>query len=151
MDITTRLATLSDLDDLTRIENRAFDEEKYFLNSRRNYRHYLTRGNVKVIVALADDQVVGSAVLFFRSTSQFGRFYSLAVDPDFQGGAVGKILFQAAEDYCRSRTMKGMILEIREDNDRLCNRYIESGYKRSGEVRDYYPDRARCFKFRKYF
>lgn len=146
-----RLATLADLDGLCAVEQAAFDPAHYPLTSRRMFRHMLTKGNVDILIACEGKRVVGSAVIFYRSTSKFGRFYSLAVHPEFQGQSVGRMLFEGVEKHIAKRKFKGILCEIRADNDKLYQRYTSIGYKPLHRLKDYYPDGSEGIKMRKIF
>lgn len=151
MTIKIRLASLSDLNGLCKVEAESFDTTKYHTSSRRQFRHLLTKGQADILVAVNGDDVVGSAVIFYRSTSRFGRFYSLAVRPDFQGGSIGKDLFAAVEKRIKDKGLSGILLEIRGDNAKLLERYIALGYVRTGSLPAYYADGCDGIKMRKTF
>ncbi|MEZ6047487.1 MAG: GNAT family N-acetyltransferase [Planctomycetaceae bacterium] len=155
MTVAIRAANLSDLESLQRIETAAFSSEKYPLTSQAQFQRLLNKAkNIELFVATRRSEVVGYILLFYRSNSQWGRLYSIAVHPDSQGSDVGKRLFDFAEQRILKRKLKGLTLEIREDNQRHFERYLKRGYVQVAEVSDYYPDgaaaikRAKCFRKR---
>ena len=154
MNDTIRCATVEDLDELVRIEQAAFDPRYYPITCRRQFRYLLTQGQATLLVAdhiVADHShgLSGLAVLLWRKTSAFGRLYSIAVDPAFQGGAIGKALFLAAEQTCRQHQRDGMVLEIRADNSGHQQRYLRSGYCLIKRLTAYYPDGMDGLKMKK--
>ncbi|MCA9040597.1 MAG: GNAT family N-acetyltransferase [Planctomycetaceae bacterium] len=150
MSVRIRAAKLSDLDSLVQIEGEAFSPAKYPLTSRSQFRYFLTRAvNVELFVATGGKDVVGYILLFYRVNSAWGRLYSIAVQPQFQGGEVGKRLFEFAEQRARMRKLRGMLLEIRADNRKHLRRYQQLGYQLVSTVPDYYPDGFAALKLRK--
>ncbi|QDU81253.1 ribosomal-protein-alanine N-acetyltransferase [Polystyrenella longa] len=148
--LTLRAARINDLDDLLQIESESFSTESYPLTSRRQFRYLLTKAkNVELFVACLDKNVVGYGLLFFRKNSFWGRLYSISVRPEYQGGAVGKQLFERAEQRIRKRKQKGMLLEIRADNQKHLKRYLGLGYQLIDTIPDYYPDGSAALKLRK--
>lgn len=146
-----RLANEQDAAALAALEARAFDPAYYHLMSSNQYRHLLTKGNADILVTERNGMLCGALILLYRANSAFGRMYSIAVDPDFQGGEVGKALFEAMEAHVREKGMRGVLLEIRDDNIRHYERYIRLGYAENGRVADYYPDGHGCIKMKKIF
>ncbi|MCB1652011.1 MAG: GNAT family N-acetyltransferase [Alphaproteobacteria bacterium] len=151
MAVIIRRAQTSDISDLTRIETRTFDPEKYHLTSRANLRHLLNKGNAELWLAFKDKTPCGMTILLFRKNMSWGRLYSIAVLPEFQGGDIGKKLFEHAENTIKAKKLRGMILEIRADNTRHKERYLKRGYTLWGQTPNYYPDGAPCIKLKKTF
>lgn len=149
MNYSIRPANKQDTDSLWKLEQKAFNPDIYHLMSQRSYNRLLSDGRADILVAVDEnDRILGSVVLLYRKNSSIGRLYSISVDPVFQGGAIGKCLWVAAEDMVRKRGKKALVLEIRDDDKRL-GRYEAIGYKKTGEVKSYYPDGAACYKLRK--
>lgn len=146
-----RPATIHDIDALCALEQRAFSADKYHLMKRAQYRHLLTKGNADLIVALDGEKLCGMVMLLYRAGGKMARMYSIAVDPDYQGGEVGKKLFEAAQGQVSEKGLQGMIIEIRTDNQRHLERYQKHGYKIDRQVADYYPDGSPCYKLKKIF
>ncbi len=144
-----RLATLDDVNDLSLLETRVFDPQFYHLMHRSQFLHLLTKGHADILIAEQNAVICGMLIILYRTTSQLGRMYSIAVDPDYQGGEVGKRLFDFMEEHLKKRNMKGVILEIRAENTPHLERYKKRGYCVSGSVPDYYPDGSSCLKLKK--
>lgn len=149
-DITLRMATYDDVAALADLEKRAFRPDLYdSLNTPRTLRYLIGKANALLIVAELGGRVAGYAQITFKSNSDKARFYSLAVDPDFQGAGVGTALFSAVETVCRTAGARTLLLEIREDNDTLRNRYAKLGYAPYRTVADYYVDGAAAIKMQR--
>lgn len=86
-------ASLKDLESLVSIENQCFDHTKYPLMSKVSFKNLLLKGNALIKIACIGKIVCGMSVIFFRKNSYYGRLYSIAVLPDYQGKDLGKKLF----------------------------------------------------------
>ena len=145
-------ASPADLDRLAAIEAAAFDPARYEAMRRRQFRRHIGSPSAVLLVARDDrGAAVGYALGFAKANTGYLRFYSLAVDPTFQGGHVGAELFQALEEAARRRGSRGVQCEIREDNQRLLERYLRLGYQVYKTVGDYYPDGVGCIKMKRDF
>lgn len=147
-------ASLEDAPALERLEQRAFAPELYHRMRRSQFARLLQKGNADILVARDIEGaggIIGAVVILYRRTSFMGRLYSIAVDPDYQGGAAGKMLFDAMEKRVIEKGLRGVMIEIRADNHRHLERYLNRGYVVAGSVADYYPDGASCIKLKKVF
>lgn len=149
--LTIRKATLHDLDALMAIELSVFSPASYHLTNKRQYHYLLTKAKAEIWVTECDKVICAAAVLFFKKNTSLIRLYSIAVLPEFQGNAVGKALFEHAEDQVRLNAKKGLTLEVRLDNQRHTQRYLKLGYQPYSEVDEYYPDGMACLKLKKLF
>jgi [ribosomal protein S18]-alanine N-acetyltransferase len=148
--VTIEEAHPGDIDRVLAIEAGAFDPALYTRMTRRLFRRHLAGGSAVFLVARdASGSAIGYALGFTKRNTNYLRLYSLAVDPAHQGGRVGAELFAAFEDAARHRGLRGVQLEIREDNSRLRERYLRLGYQIYREVPDYYPDGAGCLKLKR--
>ena len=149
MNYEIRLATLEDLPALWGMEQHCFDERIYHRTSRRQYRYLLQHGNADILIACTHKQVIGAAVIFYRKNSKAGRLYSIAVLPEYQGGEIGKALFEAYEKRLIEKNLALALLEIRADNHKHKERYLAQGYQLIKTLPDYYPDGSSALKLRK--
>lgn len=149
MTVVLRRADSNDIDALHNIETQAFDVTQYDLTSKRQFRYLVLQGNSEIWLACEQNKALGYITLLYKKNSCFGRLYSIAVLPEYQGKSVGKALFEQAEKAVLQKNAKGMTLEIREDNVRSFNRYQDLGYIVTGRVQDYYPDHSACIKMKK--
>lgn len=146
-----RKASIDDVEVIDAIEKKVFDTACYDLTSKMQYRYLLTKGNAEIWLAEHCGTICGAIVLFFKRNSAWGRLYSIAVLPEFQGKEIGKNLFEQAEHRIKQRRLKGMTLEVRKDNRKHIERYTKLGYQPYYEVVDYYPDGESCLKMKKLF
>ena len=141
-----RDATLDDLDQLVEIENRCFETDRL---SRRNFRYMLTKGHAATLVDEREGQVCGYAMVLFSDGTSLARLYSIAVDPDWQGHAIGRVLAEAAEQIAVDEECVSMRLELRPDNVAALQLYHSLGYRQFGYVADYYEDHADAIRLEK--
>ena len=142
-------AVPEDIDRLMAIEAGAFDPRIYTQMTRRQLRRHIASGSAVFLVARdRAGLAIGYALGFIKRNNAYLRLYSLAVEPAHQGGRVGAALFPAIERIALERGLRGVQLEIREDNTRLLDRYSRLGYRPYRTVADYYPDGAGCIKLK---
>lgn len=149
MSVSVRRVANSDVDALRDVEMQSFESAQYDLISARQFRYLINKGNAEIWAASSDGLICGYIIVLFKKNSAFGRFYSMAVSPAYQGHNIGKILFELAEKIVVQKGCKGMLLEIREDNLKLLSRYQALGYDITRQVPDYYPDGVACIKMKK--
>jgi ribosomal protein S18 acetylase RimI-like enzyme len=112
-DVEIRLAQMSDLPELLRLENACFSGDRI---SRRSFRRFLESAGASCLVAEANGQMLGYALLLFRSGTAMARLYSFAVDPAARGSGLSRRLLAAAEADAFERERILLRLEVREDN-----------------------------------
>jgi len=141
-----RAATLEDISALVALEEHCFDEDRI---SKRQFRHLLTRGNARVLVMEQDGKLVGNVVLLFSRATAVARLYSLAVDPGMRGRGLARQLVQDAEKAVWANRRAYVRLEVRKDNVPAITLYESLGYRRFGQVEDYYTDHAAAWRYEK--
>lgn len=142
-----RAATAADLDALVALELRAFSGDRM---SRAQYRRHLASAGAAVLVAEAPgEELLGSALVFFRSGSTLARLYSIASAPAARGRGIGTQLLAAAEDAAHGRGCRALRLEVRVDNAAAIALYERAGYRRIGRYADYYEDGADAWRYEK--
>jgi len=141
-----RAATLEDISALVALEERCFDEDRI---SRRQFRHLITRGNARVLVMEQAGKLVGNVVLLFSRATSVARLYSLAVDPGMRGRGLARQLVQDAEKAVWAHHRAYMRLEVRQDNLPAIALYERLGYRRFGQVEDYYADHTAAWRYEK--
>jgi len=133
-----------DLVRLVEIEEAAFDTD---LLSARSFAHALKSAASELLVAEADERVVGYCLVNFRRGSQKARLFSLARDSHARGA--GRALLAAAEKAAQKRGCVALRLEVRETNLRAIEIYERSGYRRIGREESYYEDGAPALRLEK--
>lgn len=137
-----RSAIPGDLEALVALEQRSFDADRI---SRGQYRRHLRSGSAQVLIAASSapsEQMLGSAVVFFRRTSAVARLYSLAVQPQARGRGIGMALVEAAAAHAARRGCRALSLEVRADNVAAIRLYERRGFVPIGRVDAYYEDGA---------
>jgi len=69
-----------------------------------------------------------------------GEISNIAVHPDYRCKGVGSALLHAAQEYCRSKGIKTLHLEVRPGNIYALALYRKCGFIRSGLRKGYYAD-----------
>ncbi|TAL92663.1 MAG: GNAT family N-acetyltransferase [Rhodanobacter sp.] len=140
-----RRADSSDLDDLVRLEQCAFDGDRM---SRAQYRRHLASDSARILLASAGRyDFLGSVVLFFRRRSTLARVYSLATRPEARGRGIGAALLAAAAAAARRRGCRALRLEVRTDNAAAIGLYERLGYRRFGSYAHYYQDGTDAWRY----
>ncbi len=142
-DLRIRRAEATDLDALVDLEQRSFSGDRL---SRAQYRRHLDSDSALVLIATADRQVRGSAVLFLRKHSRVARLYSLATQPEARGRGIGSALLDAIETAVRQRGCRALRLEVRSDNATAIALYERHGFRGIGSHAGYYEDGADAWR-----
>ena len=69
-----------------------------------------------------------------------GHIVSIAIDPNFRGRGLGKILMRKAIEYFIRRGATLVYLECRISNTSAIRFYESLGFEKSGIIRRYYAD-----------
>lgn len=141
-----RQATIADLDDLLRLEEKAFTSDRF---TRPQYRYLLTRANATPLAVTVAGKVVGTAFMLWRADSRKGHLYTIAVDPDYHGQGIGKQLLLACEAEARKRGCDRIVLEVRQDNTGAITLYKRHGYDITDEIAEYYEDNSDAYRMMK--
>ncbi len=127
-----RRAVQSDAAALTQIVNRAFQVEKFFIDTDRitlpQTLDYLDKG---VFLVDAAEGVI-TACVYVELRGDRSYFGLLSVDPARQRAAIGKQMIAAAEGFCRDagcRFMDILVVNLRQE---LPPYYRKLGYAESG-------------------
>jgi len=103
----------------------------------------LARLDRHVIVAQASpgSRLDGAVLIEIRGAS--GYFGPLAVDPDSQGRGVGRLLVEAAAEYCRRRGCRQLDIDVLNVRPELLAIYEGMGFTRGGTAAYPYPEKLR--------
>ena len=143
-----RVARAQDLAELIALEARCFVGDRL---SARQYRAHLRSPRAWLALVAQGKDVLGSALVFFRSDTRRARLYSIAVDPAARGLGLGVRLLRAAEQAARARGATHLRLEVRIDNAAAIALYRAQGYQEFGRRAGYYEDGAAALRFEKVF
>ncbi len=145
-DIAIREATLDDVDALSRLENQCFDTDRI---SRRSFRWMIEKGHSLMLVALAEQQLVGYVLLLYSQGTSLGRVYSLAVDPGYRKAGIAADLMREAESRALEDGRSFLRLEVRPDNQSAIRLYEKLDYQPFDIVSDFYEDHADALRMMK--
>ena len=145
-EVSLRPAELSDVEPLMALEQQVFAGDRI---TRRGFRRFVASPRAALIVASADSDLAGYALVLFRDRSIIARLYSIAVAPEFSGRGIGVALLSAAEEAALDRGFSIIRLEVHERNERAIDRYRKTGYREFGRRSHYYADRGHALRFEK--
>lgn len=151
-----RRAVAADVPALVALERRAFDPRLYTPMSPARFRANVMSPTCEAFVFVEGEDagdragaVLGYSLGLKRKGGTWLRFYSLAVDASAKGRGIGEALFRHFEENARRLGLSTVLLEIREDNGFLFERYRRFGYEVYRRVDAYYPDGCACLKMRR--
>ncbi len=141
-----RDARLSDLSSLVALEERCFELDRF---SRRQFRYLITRARGRLLVDERRGKLIGYVLVLFRRGTSLARLYSIAVDPRARGKGAGRDLLEAAEKAAVDASCAYLRLEVRPDNAESIRLYRSAGFRKLGEVSDYYEDGMDALRYEK--
>lgn len=141
-----RLATEHDLPSLVRLEEVAFETDRFTKNQ---LDYLLTESRATTFVLENKSSVAGAACVLWRMSHQGARLYNIAIDPAYQGRGFGMILLRECELEAVRRGCDKMTLEVRADNEGAIKFYEKLGYKILHSIPDYYNDGTSGLKMSK--
>jgi [ribosomal protein S18]-alanine N-acetyltransferase len=145
-DLRIRLARRTDVDDLLRIEERAFTTDRI---PRRSFQRFVASPSSTLLVAIRERTLVGYALVLFRAKAAVARLYSIATAPEASRRGVGRTLLAAAEAAAIARKRSVLRLEVHEKNAVAIQRYRTDGYVMFGRYSTYYTDGGDALRFEK--
>jgi ribosomal-protein-alanine N-acetyltransferase len=131
----TRRGSIRDIEEIRKIEDRAFGPHAYDYPS---LRYMLEIANSITVVCTVSDTIVGYATVYFRRNSKIAHLESIAVDPDYQGTGIGKKLMSEIEKASLEMGCKKIVLETFEKKVSALKLYEKTGYSIKEFVPDYY-------------
>jgi len=141
-----RVARPADIDDLSRIEERAFATDRI---PRRSFHRFVTSPSCRLLVAVREGMLVGYALVLFRAKAAVARLYSIATAPEARRRGIGIALLAAAEEAATARQRTVLRLEVHEKNATAIKRYRNTGYVMFGRYSAYYADGGDALRFEK--
>jgi ribosomal protein S18 acetylase RimI-like enzyme len=88
-------------------------------------------------------------MVFYRSSSNLARLYSIATLPEARGKGVAAALMDGVERAARKRGCTRLRLEVRTDNAGAIALYCKRGYGEFGRYENYYADGKPALRFEK--
>jgi len=146
--ITTRRATVRDLDRLHRIEVECFPEEAF---TRLQLEYILTFPNFMSLIAEIDGEVAGFIIgsLEVYNDKVVGHIYSIDVLEKFRRRGVASKLLNEMEKLLVERGAEECYLEVRVDNLAARSLYKKHGYKQIEILKDYYREGIHGIRLKK--
>lgn len=143
-----RDARPGDLADLGELEVEGFPTDRL---SRRSMRRLLTApsARLRVLSDRPEGGVAGYHLTLFRRGSRVARLYSLVVAPTQRGKGSAELLLADAEALAARQGARALRLEVRHDNARAIRFYARLGYRKIGQVPQYYADMADALRYEK--
>ncbi|KIM07956.1 MAG: hypothetical protein KU28_04575 [Sulfurovum sp. PC08-66] len=143
-----KLANINDIEQLVELENKMFDETKYFRLSKNEFLKLLNKKSTLLLVWIEDNIIIGYALAIIINKKHLW-FNSLAVSKEFQSTKIAKELFDSIENYAIKGCFDSIILEIRQDNKALLRRYKGFKYSECQIIESYYPDGSNAIRMTK--
>ncbi|MGL5290574.1 MAG: ribosomal protein S18-alanine N-acetyltransferase, partial [Vibrionaceae bacterium] len=132
-----KCATLRDLEQLHKLEQRSFSEHRL---TKRQLRRFITSKTDFLLTAQHNGIVAAYALLIFNQTTRIARLYSIAVDKEFKNQGIATSLLNQCETYAVEQGYITMRLEVREDNADAIALYKKRGFKKLRVLIHYYDD-----------
>jgi len=96
------------------------------------------QGQEETAMQYTDTEIIGYIGVMYVLDE--GEISNIAVHPDYRGKGAGSALLHAAQEYCRSKGIKTLHLEVRPGNISALSLYRKCGFVRSGLRKGYYAD-----------
>ena len=148
-----RPARLTDLSSLLTIEHTCFPLGIAF--NPPQIRRLLRNDRAHCIVAVdqgdnTKNRIAGWAVGLIRQNHHHpsARLYTLAIDPDYQGQGLGRLLTNRLLRTFKRQKVQHVYLEVRTKNDRAIALYHAMGFTKVRELPGYYEDGADGLRMR---
>jgi ribosomal-protein-alanine N-acetyltransferase len=132
-----RIAKKEELPDLLALENLCFKEETFH---KKQLGYLLLKAKSLVLVASADDKIIGSMIVLLRENILQARIYSLNVHPSYRRMGIGGLLMDAALEFLKERGFRKFTLEAGINNTAARNLYESKGFSVDKILRNYYKN-----------
>ncbi|MGQ9587200.1 MAG: GNAT family N-acetyltransferase [Thermoplasmata archaeon] len=130
-----READERDMPGLVRLEEDCFADERF---SPEVLRTFLVRDDAFVIVAVENDEIVGSAMCMISQDMGEGKIASIAVLRKARGAGIGSALLDECENRFRAMNLRLYTLEVEDTNEPAIALYKSRGYETRGTMKDFY-------------
>lgn len=130
-----RLATFEDMEELLRIEEECFAQERFDTELLESL---VTSSLFRSFVAEDESGTLGSAMVYLGPHMKEAHILSIAVLPSARGKGVGKALAQLLEREAIAAGARMMSLEVRADNASAHQLYLNLGYIERGVIESYF-------------
>jgi len=131
-EITIRVATQHDAPAMIPLINEAFLVEDFLEGTRTDAERMAKSMETGQLLVAEDSAGKIVATIYIELHGQRGYFGMLAVDPSQQGKGLGRLMIDAAEDYCRKRGCNYMDIKVLSLRKGLPKYYRQFGYIETG-------------------
>lgn len=132
-----RIAKKEELSDLLALEKLCFKEETFH---KKQLGYLLLKAKSLVLVASADDDIIGSMIVLLRENILQARIYSLNVHPAYRRMGTGSLLMDTALEFLKERGFRKITLEAGVNNTAARNLYKSKGFSVDKILRSYYKN-----------
>lgn len=141
-----RPACEEDLQALHDLEIASFSSDRL---SRRRLKHWIQAANRILMVAEAEEGIVGYGLVLLHRGTRLARLYSIAVADSARGCGLGKALMKELEAGAAKKGRSFMRLEVAQDNSSAISLYESLGYLAFGTYHAYYEDQRDALRMQK--
>jgi len=139
-----RRAAESDVPAITRLINRAYRVEDFFVEGDRiSEPEVAALADAKQLVVLDGAEGGLAAAIQVDPTGERGYVGLLSVDPDFQGLGLGKRMVAVAEALCEAMGCRNVGLRVVNIREELAPWYRRLGYRETGAIAPFTDPRAK--------
>ncbi len=149
---TISAATTENAENLALLEREIFPAKTYGNDvlDQKKFTYFLTRANAATLIARDKKQIIGYALLLFRSNSNVARLYSIGLSPKHQSHGAGRFIMQSFEAFCNEIGIDKITLETHKSNISMQKLCESEGYKMAYEISNYYADGSAALKYKKH-
>jgi ribosomal-protein-alanine N-acetyltransferase len=141
-----RIAKKEELPDLLALEKLCFKEETFH---KKQLEYLLLKAKSLVLVASADDKIIGSMIVLLRENILQARVYSLNVHPSYRRMGIGKLLMDTALGSLKERGFRKFTLEAGINNTAARRLYESKGFSVDKILKNYYKNGDDALHFTK--
>jgi GNAT superfamily N-acetyltransferase len=135
-----RLGTMADMEQMIPIINAAFSVEGFIDGTRTDPERLPPMFDTGDFLVLEDGGSILATVYVEIRAEQRGYFGMLSVDPAQQGRGFGRLMVEAAEDYCRTKGCDVMDIVVVNLRTELPPIYRKLGYVEVG-IEEFHPSK----------
>lgn len=141
-----RLAKLSDLDQIVKLESKCFEENQVI---RQGYRRLIHAKTATFIVAEVAGYVIAFIIITFRKNSKKARLFMLCVETTFRNYGIAGMLCDLGENFAIKRKCNAIVLEVRSDDTKAIQYYKARKYKNFGIYKKYFENKVSALRMKK--
>jgi ribosomal-protein-alanine acetyltransferase len=132
-------ASLKHLERLYEIEQKCFKSEAF---TKQQIAHLLAHPNSVSLIAKDNHNIIGFVIgmIFAEREKLTGHILTIDVYPSHRRMGIGSTLLKQIEKIFIGKGVKTCYLEAREDNVAALNLYQKLGYKKVGNLKNYYKN-----------